>query len=255
MNRLLMVLLAASFLTAQQKAAPKSVGRPGPSWETVKAQVEKDWARQFPKEKVIAIEKKGEADFKHEYGGSETTTFGSDSFDWYDWSSSWTETKVTTEKPKGFFYRQLVLVTAERANGSRARFTMAAVYKQGTKGWDFEELATRADMVEELGGGGDVPAAPPDDVARKLFLESAQKQCLPEYKISTAKLEGTPTLGRSGKRSWYIYKVTLDGETPKGDKVKCEVTDVSTLRWDADKKAWTPDSSFGCYSRFCSVDK
>jgi len=248
-------LLAASLLGAQQKAAPKSTARPGPAWETVKVQVEKDWARQFPREKIIAIEKKGEPDFKHEYGGSETSTFGSASFDWDDWGASWTETKVTREKPKGFFYRQLVLVTAERANGSRARFTMAAVFKEGAKGWEFEELATRADLVEELGGGGEVPVAPPADAARKLFLEAAQKQCLPEYKIATVKLEGQPTLGRSGKRFWYTYKVILDGVTPAGEKVQCEVTDLSTLRWDAEKKTWAPDSSFGCSTRVCTVEK
>ncbi len=253
-------LILASLLSAQQKSAGKAAPKPAapnaPTWEQIKTQTEKAWGQQYPREKVLAIDKKGDLDFKHEYGGSETSTFGSASFDWDDWSTSWSETKTTREKPKGFFCRQLVLVTAERANGSRARFTMAAVFKQSDKGvWDFAELATRADMVEELGGGGDIPSPPSAGDALKLFLQAAQKQCLPEYKIATAKLSGDPKLGRSGKRVWYNYKVILDGVTPKGDKVQCEVGDLATLRWDPDKKIWIPDSSFGCSSRDCSVDK
>ncbi len=247
-------LILASLAWAQKQA--QSAGakpRPGPAWERVRAEIEKSWAKTYPREKVLNIEKKGDPDFKHEYGGSETTTFGSASFSWYDWSTSWSETKVTREKPRGFFFRQLALVTAERPNGSRARFTVAALFKQNANAWDFAQLAVQTE-VEELGGGGGLPAPLPQDEARKLFLEAAQKQCLPEYKIVSASLAGEARLGRSGKRLWYEYKVILEGSTPQGKKVRCQVTDLAWLHWDAEKKAYTVNSSFGCSSRDCGVE-
>jgi hypothetical protein len=251
---LLAVSIAALFARGQKQApAPPAQSRPGPAWQRVRAEIEKSWAKSYPREKVLNIEKKGEPDFKHEYGGSETTTFGTASFSWYDWSTSWSETKVTREKPKGFFFRQVALVTAERPNGSRARFTVAALFKQRDSAWDFAELALNAE-VEELGGGGDMPAPIPAEDARKLFLEAAQKQCLPEYKITSARLEGEPKLGRSAKRVWYAYKVVLEGSTPQGKKVRCQVTDLAWLHWETDKKAYTVNSSFGCSTRVCDVE-
>lgn len=242
-------LVSCCLPSAPAAAAPAGVG-----WERMQADVSQGWSRSYPREKVLALEKKGVAEYKHEYGGSETTTFGSASFS-DDWSLSWTESSRTTEKPKGFFLRQLVLVTVERPNQTRARYTVAAIYKENNGQWEFSEIATRADLVEELGGGAGVVPPPAAAVATELFLQRAQQKCVPDYAMKSASLLSEPSLGRSGKRIWYSYRVALEGTARDGRPARCEVTDVAWLRWNAEKKQWEVDSSFDCYARDCKVEE
>jgi len=258
----LSLLVAAAILIASASWAQKATGstarksaaqaRPGPSWNTVRADIEKSWAKSYFREKILSIEKKGEPEYRTEYGGRTTSTFGSASFSSVDWSVSWGETKTTKELPRGRFYRQQALVTVERPNGSRAIFTVAAIYKQEGANWDFSELATHPE-VEEL-GGPDTPPAPPAEEALSLFLPAAQKQCLPEYKIATARLEGKPKLASYRPMVRYGYTVVLEGATAGGKKVVCTVRDTAVLTWEAPKKSWSADSRFGCSTRDCNVE-
>ena len=86
-------------------------------WTEVKKKVADHWSQVFPAEKVLGIEQKGGVEFTATQRVQEITTVS-------DWRG--TEWITTNKEIQGSFARQVVLVSVERANKSRARFDVAA---------------------------------------------------------------------------------------------------------------------------------
>lgn len=213
----------------------KSAG-PTPAWSEMKSIIEQQWKNSYPKEKILGIEKKGEPEFTQEAGKTETI------WDW-DWESA---SAVTIKGREGSYLRQTALVTVERANKTRARFTVAVLYKYAGNRWLFAEMPMGAN-IEEL-PGADSPSTPPDDEAIQIFTE-AWKKMRPDFDVSSITVLSKPEFHHYGSKYWLTYKLevnatgTRKGERERfGKKYKCAPNDFSSvLKWDAEKKAWGAD--------------
>ncbi len=209
----------------------KSAG-PTPAWSEMKVTIQQQWKTSYPNEKILSIEKKGEPEFTEEAGNTETI---------WDWG--W---EATFKGREGSYLRQTALVTVERANKTRARFTVAALYKYAGNRWLFAEMPVSA-QIEEL-PGADSPSTPANDEAIKIFTE-AWKKMRPDFDVNSIAVLGKPEFHHYGSKYWLTYKLevnvtgTRKGERERfGKKYKCTPADFSSvLKWDAQNKAWAAD--------------
>lgn len=223
---------ATQAKTAGKKAAQGSAMKGVPTWEDAKAKIESQWNTGYTREKILSIEKKGEPQFTEEAGSSTTV---------WDWG--W----VTTIKGReGSYYRQTALVTVERANKTRARFTVAALYKLVGGQWVFAEMPVSGE-VEEL-AGADAPAFPTDPEAVNIFTE-AWKKTRPDFEVNSMAVAGKSVFHQYQGRYWLDYKleVKVTG-TRKGSREWFEKKFLCTperyssvLKWDAENKRWAAD--------------
>lgn len=168
--------------------------------------IEHAYAKSYPLERILNIERDGEPEYRLEEGGSVSLSDG--------------ETRAL---PSGYFLVQAIKVIVERDDESRARFYIMARFKRSDFGWDFAELATTMNGPDELGGAG-APPPPPRSDAQRILLHAAVEQYSPEFTILSLTQEGEPVLGRNrelGKPTlfFYRYAVTLDGDAGGGKKV------------------------------------
>lgn len=206
---LVVPFLASAMLANPQARKSASV----PAWADVEAQVKKQWESSPYKEKVLKIEKKGDPQFTEESGSN--------------------------------YWRQETLVTVERANKTRARFTIPVIYRLAGDGWQFDRTAVG--NVEEL-SSADAPPAPSTEEAVKIFTE-AWKKARPDFDVNSIEVEGKPKFNQSGGRYWLTYKLVVQVTGTRkgykeryGKKFKCTPQDFSSvLKWDAEKKAWVAD--------------
>lgn len=201
-----------------------------PAWPELRKKIEAHWSTTYPAEKVLSVEPKGGV----EYSSTERVT----ETDWW-----WSEVKEIS----GAFARQTALVTVERANKSRARFEVAALYRGADNKYRFDKIAVGP--VAELGTPG-APTAPSTKAASELFL-AAWRKARPDFTTSAVAIVSTPAMNQSGDRRWINYKLAVDAVgTAKGParffgkKVRCEPADyASVLKWDAGSSAWVADES------------
>ena len=236
------VLLAVTPVAAQA-AKPRRASSSPPSWTTMKALLEKKWKETGPTETIIAIEKVGEPEFAVETGKTETLSSTNYSWDW-DWNLSETTVSSTIKGREGLYARQTAVATVERANKTRARFTVAALYKKMGSQWQFAEMPVG--KVEELAGAG-APTQPSSAEASRIFAEG-WKNARPDFTVDSVEVLAKPEFHQYQNRYWLSYKlavnVTGTAKGSPGKKFKCSPSDDSSvLKWDADKKAWLADES------------
>ena len=148
---------------------------------------------------------------------------------------------------EGSYLRQTALVTVERASKTRARFTVAVLYKHAGNAWQFAEIAPGT--VEEVAGAG-CPAAPSNEKAVKFFSD-AWKKMRPDFEVQSLEVLGQPKFNQSGGRYCLNYNLaTAVTGTKKGfkerfgKKFKCTSRDFSSvLKWDPQAKSWAADES------------
>ena len=128
----------------------------------MRALLEKKWKESYPTETIISIERVGEPEYAIEPGKTETYSSTNYSWDW-DWNLSETTVSSTVKGREGLYARQTAVVTVERANKTRARFTVAALYKKMGSQWQFAEMPVG--KVQELAGAG-APAQPSNKIGR-----------------------------------------------------------------------------------------
>lgn len=229
---MLLLLGTMSFAGPQAKAPARPPSPKGvPTWMAIRADVENQWKTSNPNEQVLNIEKEGELQFSEEPGKTETI---------WDWGSA-----TTIKGREGSYLRQTVLVTIERANKTRARFSVGALYKFAGNKWHFAELPVG--KVEELPGAG-APAQPTNEEAAKIFAE-AWKKVRPEFDVNSVEVLAKPTFGQAKGRYWFSYKLALVVTGTKkgyrerfGKKYKCSPEAYSSvLKWDAENKVWAAD--------------
>lgn len=249
MTRLVAALVfAASAALAQQPtqagAAPAKIGGAVvPLWPAMEKTVRSQWAERYARETIVAIEKVGEPKFTDEPGKVETTTSSAMSSVW-DWSWNETSWSTTTKGREGAFLRQTMIVTAERPNKTRAKFTVAALYKLAGGQWTFVEIPVG--KVEELAGSG-APAQLADADAEKVFAD-AWTRSRPDFTVHGVKIKAKE-FHQSGGRYWVTFKLTVDAtgtdkapESLKARRVTCEPADYnSKLLWDKDAAKWVAD--------------
>ncbi len=222
--------LAASLLLGAFTANAQQSDSKMPAWPELKKKIEAHWSTTYPTEKVLSVEPKGGV----EYSSTERVT----ETDWW-----WTDVKEIS----GAFARQTALVTVERANRSRARFEVAALYRGADNKYRFDKIAVGP--VAELGAPG-APALPSSKAASELFL-AAWRKARPDFTPSAVTILGTPAMNQSGERRWINYKLAIDAVgTAKGPakfsgkKVRCEPADyASALKWDAVSSSWIADEA------------
>jgi hypothetical protein len=234
---LALVISAAAF--GQTKTTPKRMGGAiVPPYGSMKAAVEKRWKERYPAETILSIDAQGEPEYVDEPGKSETMSSTSGGFDDYDWTWHETSWSTTIQGRQGSFCRQQMVVTVERANKTKARFSVAALYKLSAGQWQFVEMPVG--KVEEMAGAGSAGAPSKADAA-KIFAE-AWKAARPDFKV-----EGVDVLGsefhQSKGRQWYTYKLAVNVTGAKNaKKFKCTPADYSSvLNWDKDKSQWAAD--------------
>jgi hypothetical protein len=232
---------------APAKAPASKVARAAvPGWPQMEALLRKEWATRHPNETVVTVERVGEPEYSDEPGNSTTTTMTSGSFDWSSWG--WNENTFTStiKGREGSFLRQKVDVTAERANKTRAKFSVAALYKLVNGKWTFVEMPVG--NVQELAGAG-APAQPSDAEAAKIFA-AAWAKTRPDFIVTKVQVLGKG-FNQSKGRYWLTYKLALMATgTPKavsslkGKSVKCTPADYSSvLKWNKDAAKWEADES------------
>lgn len=248
----LMVLISCS-LAAQQPPAKKApaktpakmiAGATVPDWPQMEALLRKEWATRHPNETIVKVVKVGEATYSDEPGSSTTTTSTSGSFDWSSWG--WNENTFTStiKGREGSFLRQKVEVTAERANKTRAKFAVAALYKLVGGKWTFVEMPVG--KVEELAGAG-APVQPSDADAARIF-SAAWTKMRPDFTVSKVSVM-SKQFNQSKGRYWLTYKLAVIATgTPKavaslkGKTVKCTPADYSSvLKWNKEAAKWEAD--------------
>jgi hypothetical protein len=251
MHRPLIALLLAVPLAAQQPTqsgaptAAKVGGAVVPTWVTMETLIRKEWAERYPRESIALIEKIGEPKFTDEPGKVETTSSSASSSVW-DWSWNETSWSTTTKGREGAFLRQTMIVTAERPNKTRAKFTVAALYKLTGTTWQFVEMPVG--KVEEIAGAG-APVQPSDAEAAKLFRD-AWTANRPDFTTDAVKINARE-FHQSGGRVWITFKLAIDATGTekgpaafKGKRVVCEPADYSSqLKWDKDAAKWVADAN------------
>jgi hypothetical protein len=249
-------LLLAPSASAQSsaKAAQKptsgvtAAGAAVPTWAEMEALLRKEWATRHPKETIIKIEKVGDPTYSDEPGKTETFSGTSSSGveNWEDWSwheSSWS---TTIKGREGSYLRQKVDVTAERANKTKAKFSVAALYKLTGKTWQFAEMPVG--KVEELAGGGS-PQQPSDAEAAQIF-KAAWSNIRPDFNVLSIKVQ-SKEFNQSKGNVWLTYKLAISvvgsakaSAKYKGNKFLCTPPSYSSvLKWDATKSAWAADEN------------
>lgn len=98
----------------------------------------------------------------------------------------------------------------ERANKSRARFHVAAVYKRAGRTWQFSELPVGE--VEELTSDKDLPT---DGQAIKIF-EEAWGKLRPDFAVNSIAVLGKPEFHRSEARHWITYRLAVEARDRPG---------------------------------------
>lgn len=242
---------AASTVIAQQQPAqagtpaPKIGGAVVPLWSGIEKTVRSQWAERYARETIVTIDKVGEPKFTDEPGKVETSTSSASSSVW-DWSWNETTWSTTTKGREGAFLRQTMIVTAERPNKTRAKFTVAALYKLVGSQWQFVEIPVG--KVEELAGAG-APTQLADADAEKLFAE-AWTRARPDFTVHGVKIKAKEFHQSSG-RYWVTFALTVDAtgtdKAPaslKAKRVLCEPADYnSQLKWDKAAAKWVTDDN------------
>lgn len=249
----LLIVLCVVTVSAQQPAVRKApakapaktmAGAAVPGWTQMEALLRKEWGTRHPNETIIAVDKVGEATYSDEPGSSTTTTSTSGSFDWNSWG--WNENTFTNtiKGREGSFLRQKVDVTAERPNKTRAKFSVAALYKLVGGKWTFVEIPVG--KVEELAGAG-APTQPSDAEAAKIFA-AAWTKMRPDFTVGKVNIV-SKQFNQSKGRYWLTYKLAVIATgTPKavaslrGKTVKCTPADYSSvLKWNKELSKWEAD--------------
>lgn len=207
-------------------------------WPQVQAKIEAHWAGTYAREKVLSITEKGAPQYSSSKRVTNTAHIGS------SWYSAWV---TSTKTVHGSFARQVALVTVERANKSRARFEVAALYRGDGEAWVFDRIAVGP--VSELGAPSD-PARPDDAAASKLFAEAWGRK-RDDFEVGAIKVLAAAKLGASKARRWLSYRLEISATgtakaSPKyrGKAVTCKPADyASVLRWEVESKAWRVDES------------
>lgn len=246
---MLSVFLLLAFTTCafgQAKASAKIAGAAAPTWAAIEAQVRKTWAERYATEKIVTVAKVGEATFNDEPGKSETYSTSSSEFDWSDWSFHDNSWSTTIKGREGSFLRQMVDVTVERANQTKAKFHVAALYKLVGKAWTFAEMPVG--QVEELAGAGS--AAQPNDADAAKMFAVAWANVRPDFTVTGVKVTGKE-FHQYKANQWITYKLEIraTGTAKASSKFKsktvvCKPQDFSSqLKWDKAKSAWAADES------------
>ena len=137
-------------------------------------------------------------------------------------------------------------MTAERANKTKAKFSVAALYKLAGNKWTFAEMPVG--KVEELAAAGS-PTQPSDSDAAKIFT-AAWANVRPDFTVNSLKVN-SKEFNQSKGNVWLKYKLDVNVTgTPKsaakykGKKFLCTPPDYSSvLKWDKEKSAWVADES------------
>lgn len=246
-------LLAASVASAQPTkqapaqaaASPKVGGAVVPAWAVIEQKTRASWAEEYPRETIVTIERVGEPKFVDEPGKTETSSSTSSSSVW-DWSWNETTWQTTIKGREGAFLRQTMNVLVERQNKTRAKFTVAALYKLVGSQWTFVEIPVG--KVEELAAAG-APAQPADADASKIFADAWGKM-RPDFTVGGVNVL-SKEFHQSGGRYWLTYKLSIDvtgtDKAPaslKGKRAVCTPSDYSSvLKWDKEAATWTADES------------
>jgi hypothetical protein len=252
MKKLAVAIFAFSIIAiAQTKPASKSATMAGaaiPPWTTMETLLRKEWATRHPSETILKMDKIGDPTYSDEPGKTETFTGTSSSGveNWEDWSWHENSWSTTIKGREGSYLRQKVDVTAERANKTKAKFSVAALYKLAGNKWTFAEMPVG--KVEELAAAG-APAQPSDADAAKIFT-AAWTNVRPDFKVSSIKVSGKE-FNQSKGNVWLKYKLDVNVTgTPKasakykGKNFLCTPPDYSSvLKWDKEKSAWVADES------------
>ncbi|HXA47151.1 MAG TPA: hypothetical protein VNW52_05945 [Burkholderiaceae bacterium] len=205
-------------------------------WPEVQKKISSHWAEHYPNEKILHIEQKGGVEYTATQKVQEDTSYS----DW--WGTTW----VTTNKEiQGSFARQVALVSVERANKSRARFEVAALYRGVGKSWKFDQITLGP--VTELGKPGD-PSVPAKADAQRLFKDAWSKT-RPDFEVEAVTVLAAPKIGQSGENRWLNYQlaITATGTAKasskmQGKKYRCTPADYSSvLKWN--DGAWVADES------------
>ena len=207
-------------------------------WPEIQQKIETHWAETAPTERVLSIARKGEPEYSASQRISNSTFV----------SSWWYDTWITTYKTiQGSFARQVALVEVERANKSRARFEIAALYRGEGESWIFDKIAVGP--VTELGAPGD-PERPTDAAALDIFRDAwARKQ--PDLQVKSMKLIAPPSLSGTPKRRVLRYRLEVAAvgtekasKKYRGQSLVCKPADYSSvLIWDAKSGTWRADES------------
>jgi hypothetical protein len=245
------MLFIASAVFAQQPSqsgaavAQKVGGAVVPAWTQIEKTVRSSWVERYPRETIVSIEKVGDPKFTDEPGKVETSTSSISSSVW-DWSWNETSWTTTTKGREGAFLRQTIIATVERPNKTRAKFTVAAMYKLVGSQWTFVEIPVG--KVEEIARAG-APGQPNDADASRIFTEAWAKT-RPDFAVRGVKVAGKE-FHQYGGRYWVTYNLVVDitgtDKAPaslKGKRATCEPSaDSSVLKWDKDAAKWVADES------------
>lgn len=240
--------LPALALAQQPQGKPatpvrKEGGAAVPTWIAIEKVTRTAWAERHPGETIVSIERRGEPEFAEESGKVDVSTSTSYSSVW-DWSWSSTQHTTITKGREGSHLRQMIVVTVERANKTRARFHIAALYKLVGGQWTFVELPVG--KVEEL-AGADAPPQPGDAEAGALFA-AAWNRARSDFTTQAVSVKAKEFKQYRG-RYWLTYQLVVEvtgtAKAPSafaGRSATCEPADYSSvLNWDATAKAWMPD--------------
>lgn len=223
-------LVAITLMLACGAALGQSGADPRMAWPAVRSQLDAHWKKTYPNEKVLRIEQKGPPEFYATERRTETDSF---------WGWIW-ETRII--ETQGAFARQVALVTAERPNGTQARFEVASVFQREGKAWQFKEI--RLGKVEELSAAkaGDMPT---HAQAAELFKQAWIKNRTDFDVQSVEVLKSEPK--RHQERRWITYKLAIVATgTDKGSramyqkKYRCTPEDYSSVL-KLEGGAWLPD--------------
>lgn len=202
------------------------------AWPSVRAKIEANWKSTYPTEKVLKIERNGPL----QYYATERHTEVHESWGWF-WGTR-------TIERQGAFARQVANVDVERADKTRARFEVAALFEHTGGAWRFRQIAVG--KVEDLSAAkaSDLPTA---DQAAAIFTEAWTKH-RPDFEIQSVEvLKSEPK--QSQDRRWITYKLAIVAiGTDKGSramyqkKYRCTPADYSSVlkleggNWIADDK-------------------
>lgn len=244
-----LILLLAAGAAAQTASAPASpkpkpktvAGAAVPSWARMEKEVRGKWAETYPKEKIIQVDKVGEATYNDEPGSVSTSTTTSGSFDWSSWSWNETNWSTTTFGRQGSYLRQKVDVTIERPNQTKARFHTAALYKLAGGKWEFVELPVG--KVDEL-GGPNAAGRPTRAQAAELF-KAGWTNARPDFTVKSVDIL-SEEYHQYKDRQWMTYKIAAHVTGVKGSMAgkdyKCEPADYSsTLKYNNQTKTWAAE--------------
>ena len=228
---------------AQGQATPakKAVaGAAVPSWTVMEKQVRAKWAETYPKEQIVTVEKVGDPDYNEETGKTETysSTASSGVENWEDFTWHDTSWSTTIKGREGSFLRQKVDVTVQRADQTKAKFHVAALYKLTNRTWQFTELPVG--KVDELGGPNST-ARPSKQQVAELF-KTGWASARPEFQVKSIDVLGQDYHQYKDKQ-WILYKLAVHVTGTKGKFAgknwKCEPQDFQS-KLNLDNGSWKP---------------